>query len=113
MRFAKLDLHATNEALISGRFKDKRSRIGIRPDGTQLVRLFGKDMEALRNEVFERDGRCVDYEFSAVVGECDGPDELSHKIPRGRGGSDTPENTCRRCKVHHIYYDLNGCPGHF
>lgn len=100
MKFAKFDKELTRAA----GFKDKRSKIGLRPDGSQLVRLAGADMSALHDEVFERDGwRCKDG--SMGINHCDGPLELSHDIPRGKGGSDTAENTHCRCQKHHRLRD--------
>jgi hypothetical protein len=48
----------TAEARASGRFKCRQSKIGIRGDGTQLVRLYGIDKELQRHRIWERDGHC-------------------------------------------------------
>lgn len=110
MRFAKFSASLTKIA----HFKDRRSKIGIRHDGSMLVRLAGKDMEALREEVFERDGCCVEFAGPyATENHCMGKLELSHDIPRGRGGSDTPENTHCRCTKHHRLRDGHGQDLHF
>ncbi len=82
-------------------------------------RLKGKAMESLRREVFERDGyRCqhtwmVDYwnpldgtymPFQRTCGKevTWENGHLAHIISRGRGGPDTPENTCCKCSSCHI-----------
>lgn len=107
MRFARFSKDLTKAA----KFKDRRSKIGIRFDGTQLIRLAGKDMENLHAVVFDRDRfRCVDQ---GLRFDCEGPLELSHNVSRGRGGSDTPENTNPRCRKHHIYKDMHGEPGYY
>lgn len=104
--------HKDREATKAAKFKDRRSWVGSNSEG-RYVRLFGKDMVALRNLVFERDRfRCVDC----------GPDyrfgiqhllELSHDRPRSLGGSDTEENTHCRCRKHHRIRDGRGQPMHF
>ena len=109
MRFARYNEELTKAA----GFKDRRSRIGVTFSGSMLVRLAGRDMMALHDEVFERDKDCVDRFQEPLMGECSGPHELSHDVPRGRGGSDTPENTKRRCQRHHRFRDLHGCPEHY
>ena len=106
MRFAKFDKTLTAAA----KFKDKRSKIGLRPDGSQLVRLAGRDMEELRNEASNRDNwRCVEAiggnVYSPLGQYCEGPLELSHDIPRGRGGSDVIDNVHMRCNKHHRMRD--------
>jgi hypothetical protein len=69
-------------------------------------------MMALRDEVFEEHNYyCVD--LLTRLDSCSGPLELSHDIPRGRGGSDVAENVRPRCRKHHRIRDLNNCPGHF
>jgi hypothetical protein len=89
----------TAEARASGRFKNPRSKIGIRPDGSELVKLFGEDWDKLRVEVFERDGwKCVDCNKKAwEVYKLD----PSHNIPRGHGGSDVLSNVHTRCRDCH------------
>jgi 5-methylcytosine-specific restriction protein A len=92
-------IEATREARASGRFKSKRSKIGIRADGSQLVRLWGVDWEEFRVQVFERDGwRCVDCKVSIRWGEWLDP---SHDLPRGKGGGDTLDNVHCRCRTCH------------
>jgi hypothetical protein len=119
MRFATKSVPLTKEA----HFLDRRSVIGRRMDGSLHVRLFGRDMIALHERVFERDGhRCVDcgwpyagrsWTYCELVQRGDIHLELSHNIPRGRGGSDTEENTACRCRICHRKRDLHGQPGHF
>ena len=108
MRFAKYSDALTKEA----RFKDKRSKIGIRWDGTQRVVLKGKDMTDLRERVFERDKwTCVDAYWGS---QCKGPLELSHWPPRSKSeGSDTLEGTSCRCQRHHRMLDGHNQPLHF
>lgn len=114
MRFAKFDRELTKAA----KFKDRRSKIGRRADGTLLVRLAGKDMQNLRDKAFElyqEDGitMCWDHTFSWQTNTCKGPLELSHDKPRGQGGSDVIENVRPRCRYHHRLRDLHGQDGHF
>lgn len=105
MRFARFSKELTKDA----KFKDRRSKIGIRADGSQLVRLAGKDMEKLREKVFEESDGCWDRTFQSMgPNTCEGPLELSHFIPRGRGGSDVAENVTPRCRKHHRLYDAHG-----
>jgi hypothetical protein len=108
VRFAKYSESLTKEA----KFKDKRSKIGIRWDGTQRVVLKGKDMSDLRQRVFERDKwTCVDSDYGD---RCMGPLELSHWPPRSKSeGSDTMEGTACRCKKHHLLLDGHRMPMHF
>jgi hypothetical protein len=97
MRFARYSEHLTKAA----GFKDKRSKIGLRSDGTQLVRLAGSDMKALRNHTLARDQHsCVDCQSWHDL-------ELSHDVPRGRGGSDVLENVHMRCRPCHRKRDNN------
>ncbi len=70
------------------------------------TRLNAKGMAKLRSRVFSRDGgRCVECGSRYWL-------ELSHIIPRGRGGSDTESNTRVLCKKCHVAYDIKG-PHHF
>lgn len=109
VRFAHYSEYLTEEA----KFKDWRSEIGVRFDGSLRVTLKGKDMEALREAVFNRDiWKCVDRKQidlnGMCVSTCEGPLELSHWPPRGRsGGSDTMEGTSCRCRKHHRLLDNN------
>src|SRR5271165_6655909 len=86
------------------RFKDPRSRVLWR---SGRVILKGQDMTALRWEVYHRaQGRC---EVKANGRRCNkfapfdgfGHGELAHLDARGRGGSDTPQNTCWACRDCH------------
>jgi 5-methylcytosine-specific restriction endonuclease McrA len=71
------------------------------------IRLKGKAMSQLREQAMERDGgRCVECGSTFWL-------ELSHDIPRGRGGSDVLENVHMRCKRDHIKRDGHGQPMHF
>ena len=108
MRFAKYSDALTKEA----RFKDKRSKIGIRWDGTERVVLKGKDMTDLRERVFERDKwTCVDSEYGD---RCKGPLELSHWPPKSKSeGSDVDSQVSCRCQKHHRLLDGHGCDLHF
>lgn len=109
MRFARYSKELTKAA----RFKDRRSRIGLRSDGTPIVRLAGKDMSKLREDVFEFfNYTCIDRSL-VRLNDCHGPLELSHQIPRGRGGSDEFENVRPRCQKHHRMRDGHGQPLHF
>ena len=104
MKFAKFDKTLTLAANFKCRGQ-KGSQIGVKPDGSILVRLKGKDMSELHERVFDRDGWvCVEGKDIWQIG-CSGPLELSHDVPRGRGGSDTEENTHVRCKKHHMLRD--------
>jgi hypothetical protein len=70
------------------------------------IRLDAKGMAKLRSQAVTRDGgRCVDCGGRYWL-------ELSHDIPRGRGGSDVLENVHLRCKKCHVAYDIKG-PHHF
>ena len=103
-KWARIDKEGTQGA----GFLDKRSWIGFNSKDERYVRLFGKDMMALREKVFDRENWiCYEY-LKAPFGKgpsCSGGLELSHDIPRGRGGSDTPENTHCRCRKHHRILD--------
>ena len=106
MRFARYSKELTAKA----RFKDSRSKIGLRWDGTERVVLKGKDMSDLRRRVFERDQwTCVDSDT-----RCAGPLELSHQPPRSKSeGSDSMAGTKCRCQFHHRLLDGKGMPLHF
>lgn len=103
MRFARENKGLTADAC----FSDRRSKVGLRADGSPLVRLFGRDMSALRERVFRRDGNCCV--------ECGSTQFLqsSHNRPRGAGGSDEEQNLAVRCVICHRRKDLHGEPGHF
>jgi len=95
-------------------FVDPRSF--VRPDGRQ--RLFGKDMEALRHKVFER-SMSEGWNRCECEGECGLRHfrgrcwvmltwfnmELSHKISRGKGGSDSEDNCIASCHGCHVAYE--------
>lgn len=107
MRFA-----IRNERLTQERhFQDSRSCVGLRIDGSERVELQGKDMTALRQRVFIRDGYlCRD---GGGIG-CDGPLELSHRPAMGTsGGSDVESQCFTACQKHHREYDLHGEKGFF
>jgi 5-methylcytosine-specific restriction endonuclease McrA len=71
------------------------------------IRLDSRGMAKLRTQAVIRDGgRCVQCGSRYWL-------ELSHDVPRGRGGSDTIDNVHMRCKKCHIKRDLHGQPGHF
>jgi hypothetical protein len=101
MQFARFSQELTDAA----GFADKRSKIGLRADGTQLVRLAGADMAELRWHATGRDThKCVDCHDYGSWAE---PLELSHDVPRGRGGSDVLENVHMRCRTCHRKRDNN------
>lgn len=85
-------------------FRDKRSYVGIRPDGREFLKLFGRDMELQWDRVFERDkGICqLCGDHCGIMGEAD------HIRSRGRGGDDSLENlrlvcgasTKNKCHLH-------------
>lgn len=108
MRFASYSKDLTAKA----RFKDSRSKIGLRWDGTERVVLKGKDMSDLRQRVFERDKwACVDAELGD---RCMGKLELSHWPPRSKsGGSDVFSQCSCRCTKHHRLLDGKGHDLHF
>jgi 5-methylcytosine-specific restriction endonuclease McrA len=97
MRFARYSKVLTEEARASKRFLDKRSKIGLKPDGSQFVKLYGLDMSLQRSRVWEMSGalcakcgECIDWEDS----------EMHHKTSRGKGGDDSILNLemlCRNC----------------
>src|SRR5581483_8569294 len=73
------------EATKAAKFKDKRSF--IMNDGRW--ELYGADMSAMRDQVFERD------KWRCVVKGCKTPMEwlqLDHIIPRGKGRDDREKN---------------------
>lgn len=112
MRFAKFSKSLTAEA----GFLDKRSKIGLRADGTKRYDLAGKDKQNLRDEVFKRDKHCVDAPTildllvgpKAIVNLCSGPLEMSHWPPMSKsGGSDEMATCFCRCRKHHRLLDNN------
>jgi hypothetical protein len=113
-RGARVDPIATKAAA----FKDRRSFVAL---GGKLY-LKGKDLSAMRERVFERDGwRCVDSPHSMSFRDrCTGALQLSHRIRKSSGstpenslGSDDFENLCVRCEYHHRLHDGHGQPMHF
>lgn len=74
---------------------------------TGQVILRGDDMKAFRLEIFRRaEGRCEIEEDGVrcnIYAPWDGfgHGELSHKIHKGRGGSDSPDNVSWSCVGHH------------
>jgi hypothetical protein len=103
MRFAQEKKYLTEDA----HFLDPRSKIGLRADGSPLIRLFGKDKSLLHDRVFERDKhQCVECGSTYWL-------QLSHDVPLGQGGSDTEENTHCRCITCHTKRDGHGQPMHF
>lgn len=113
MRFAKFSRELTKAA----KFKDRRSKIGIRADGSLRYDLAGLDKGDLREKVFTRDEfGCVDartivdllcgpVEISKL---CVGPLEMSHWPPMSKsGGSDEMATCFCRCRKHHRLLDGN------
>lgn len=73
-----------------------------------IVRRDGKDILALRQEVFERDQFRCQFCGNGVLWHTG---HLAHKKSRGSGGSDTAENTrvlCARC--HHDEHNPKSVP---
>lgn len=105
MRFARFDRELTRAA----KFKDKRSKIGRRFDGTLRYDLAGKDKSVLRIQVFERDGGfCVHAIASGRDADCSGPLEMSHWPPMSKSeGSDEMKSCFCRCRKHHRLLDNN------
>lgn len=91
MMFAKFSLELTKAA----NFQDRKSRIGIRPDGSVRESLEGLDWTLRKAECLSRDG------FRCVV--CGGLMDLDphHKVHRGTGGGDDLENLEIRCRGCH------------
>jgi hypothetical protein len=79
--------------------KARKTRISM-PSRRPKIRLDGQGMKQLREYVFNRSGAQCE---NSVEGErCQsriywGSFHLSHIVARGRGGSDTPENTLACC----------------
>lgn len=105
MRFAKFDKETTKAA----GFKDKRSKIGRRFDGTLRFDLAGKDKNELHDLVFKRDKwRCVDRPKKWNDIACYGPLEMSYWPPMSKsGGSDEMATCFTRCRKHHRILDAN------
>jgi hypothetical protein len=89
-RFRTIEADALRlAALKSGRFKSRKSRIGIRPDGTEFEDLAGVDRERRRHEVWVRaENKCQGC--GAFLFEHQG--DWDHIRSRGRGGDDSLEN---------------------
>ena len=111
-RFGKFDAGATKDARADGRFKDKRSKILVRFDGSYRIELRGSDASRLREECFNRDrGRCVDAGDGHA---CHGPLQMSHDPAMSKSaGSDVLEQVFVRCWRHHVLLDFHGQPAHF
>jgi len=99
-----LDPWLTRSRRKSGEFKDKRSAVYVRKDGSLRIRLFGKDKSNLRDECFTRDGwDCVDDQTAL---SCEGLLEMSHQPPiSDPEGSDEIDKVRTRCKKHHAEFD--------
>lgn len=69
-------------------FQDRRSYVGLRLDGTEFLKLFGKDMEDQWNRLYLRDkGICqLCGDHCGLMGEAD------HIRTRGKGGDDSLSN---------------------
>jgi len=82
-------------------------RSGV-PGNLGRIRLKGEALTALRRRVFERDGwKCCECGrgCSWATGH------LAHIIGRGRGGSDTEENTRLLCgDCHHAEHNPKAVP---
>jgi len=112
---------ALKRSRISPISKKRRLRSGI-AGKLGIVRLYGKDMAELRHRVYERDaGRCQFVESNGFLcgkrlpfdGSVFVRAHLAHIVGRGRGGSDTAENTRLVCYFHHIVCEHSGgkpCP---
>jgi hypothetical protein len=112
MRFGHLDQAATLDARRNGQFKDRRSRVLRRMDGTQRIVLFGSDKSKLREDCFRRDNyKCVDASSGT---KCDGVLQMSHWPPMSKSeGSDQLDQVFCRCFKHHTILDFHGQPAHF
>lgn len=108
MRFARYSKADTKAA----GFKDRRSKIGIRADGTFRYDLAGVDKSALRDRVFHRDFyTCVDAKVTknrVDDRQCSGPLEMSHEPAMSKSeGSDEEKSCFCRCRFHHRKLDNN------
>lgn len=93
----------TKLARKEGRFENRSSRIGLRPDGTEFLQLAGVDMGLQRNRVFMRDNyRCQGCGRALTLAEC----EMDHVRSRGKGGDDSMSNlrtVCFNChRLKHV-----------
>lgn len=103
MRWAHYSPELTREAREKKQLLDKRSRIGLRPDGSQFVKLGKEDWAIQYERVLERD-KWICQECGALLryGEAD----VDHIISRGRGGDDQLHNLrllgnrFSKCKCH-------------
>jgi HNH endonuclease len=95
MRFAHYSEGLTKHARQLKRFLDKRSKIGLRPDGSQFVKLGKKDWEIQYQRVVERDHwECQgfrDGHFCLTKLNSETAD-VDHILPRGKGGDDSLSN---------------------
>lgn len=93
------------QATIAADFKDPRSY--VRGDGG--LKLYGKDMELQRENVYRRDGgRCMLIASPRCRGFASWNDgEMDHIVGRGKRGSDDLGNlrwTCKPChRFRHIH----------
>ncbi len=108
MRFARFSSELTEAAS----FKDSRSMIGLRFDGTERIVLKGEDKRDLHAACMERDGyMCVDRGNGTV---CSGPLHMSHWPAMSKSeGSDILSQVSTRCWVHHVRLDFHNSPAHF
>lgn len=108
MRFARLDKELTRQA----HFLDRRSKVGLRFDGSMRIVLKGRDKEILRAACFERDNyACVDRGDGHI---CYGPLQMSHWPPLSKSeGSDVLSGVATRCWRAHVLLDGHKQPMHF
>ena len=89
----------------------RRTRPRVRKE---CIRLAGKPLQELREEVWNRDGRKCAYEGCGRPLPLNGSlwerMHLSHIVSRGAGGSDIPSNTKCMCRTHHLDW-LHNCEG--
>ena len=83
----------------------RRERSGV-PGRLGIVRLYGKDLEALRDACWERDrGICQKsgmrlYRYPRFDGDPEAF-HMAHIVSRGAGGSDTLENVRALAALYH------------
>ena len=97
MAWATFRTLRAKQRTVDAGFKDRRSRIGYRTDGSEFWDLCGVDMGIQRNRVILRDRlRCQKCGKALTLEEC----ELDHIRSRGKGGDDSLGNLqvlCRKC----------------
>lgn len=89
MRFAKFSQALTQEARDRKQFIDKKSRIGLRADGSIFVKLGKLDWEIQFLRVVERDNwKCqgCGAQLNSITADVD------HVLSRGKGGDDSLSN---------------------